>query len=183
MVAIDNTTLALLLHPEAKPPNDPKTRAPLKKARERIEQLIADLTENNERVIIPTPVLAEFLVLAGKEAPDYLDKIHGAKTLLVRPFDERAAIELTAMELQSRNKQSKKGDSDAPYQKVKFDRQIVAIAKVNGAHTIYSDDSNLCKFAVRAGLKVVSTWDLPIPPSKTPLFDELTDDPEENDKE
>ena len=43
MVAIDNTTLALLFHPGAKPPNDPKTGHPLVKARERIEQLITDL--------------------------------------------------------------------------------------------------------------------------------------------
>jgi hypothetical protein len=42
MVAIDNTTLALLLHPTAKPPNDPKTGQPLAKSRERVEQLIAD---------------------------------------------------------------------------------------------------------------------------------------------
>ncbi len=43
MVAIDNTTLVLLFHPGAKPPNDPKTGRPLVKARERIEQLITDL--------------------------------------------------------------------------------------------------------------------------------------------
>jgi hypothetical protein len=49
MVAIDNTTLALLLHPGAKPPEDPKTRLPLVKGRERIEQLISDLDAEDER--------------------------------------------------------------------------------------------------------------------------------------
>jgi hypothetical protein len=42
MVAIDNTALALLLHPKAKPPNDPKTGLPLAKAQERIEQPITE---------------------------------------------------------------------------------------------------------------------------------------------
>jgi hypothetical protein len=52
------------------------------------------------------------------------------------------------------------------------------VAKVNGAHTIYSDDDDVRKFATKAGMKAVSTWELAIPPSKTPLFDELDDLPE-----
>jgi len=42
MVAIDNTTLALLLHPAARPPIDPTTNRPLQKSKERIEQLRAE---------------------------------------------------------------------------------------------------------------------------------------------
>jgi predicted nucleic acid-binding protein len=176
MVAIDNTTLALLFHPGAKPPNDPKTGQPLIKARERIEQLITDLDAEDERIVIPTPVLCEFLILADRDGPLYLEKVQGAKTLLLKPFDERAAIELAAMELSARGKGGKKAGFESPYQKVKFDRQIVAIARVNGAHTIYSDDQDLGRFAKNAGMKVVCTWDLPIPPSKTPLFDDLPDE-------
>ena len=176
MVAIDNTTLALLFHPGAKPPNDPKTGQPLVKARERIEQLITDLDAEDERIVIPTPVLCEFLILADREGPLYLEKIQAAKTLLLKPFDERAAIELAAMELSVRGKGGKKAGLESPYQKVKFDRQIVAIARVNDAHTIYSDDQDLGRFAKNAGMKVVCTWDLPIPPSKTPLFDDLPDE-------
>jgi hypothetical protein len=52
---IDNTVLAILLHPKAKPPNDPKTGLPLTKSQERIEQLITDLDAEDERIIIPTP--------------------------------------------------------------------------------------------------------------------------------
>ena len=173
MVTIDNTTLALLLHPNAKPPNDPQTRQPLARARERIEQLITDLDAEDERVLVPTPVLAELLILAASEGPRYLETIQASKTLLVRGFDERAAIELAAMELAERSRGGKRGGLDSPWQKVKFDRQIVAIAKVNGSHTIYSDDSDVRSFASKAGLKVVSTWQLPIPASKTPLFDDL----------
>lgn len=96
---------------------------------------------------------------------------------MLRSFDERAAIELAAMELADRDKVGKNAGSDAPYQKVKFDRQIVAVAKVNGAHTIYSGDDDVRKFATKAGVKVVSTRELAIPPSKTPLFDALDDHP------
>jgi hypothetical protein len=97
-------------------------------------------------------------------------------SLLLKPFDERAAIELAAMELSARGKGAKKAGFESPYQKVKFDRQIVAVARVNGAHTIYSDDQDLGRFAKNAGMKVVCTWDLPIPASKTPLFDDLPEE-------
>lgn len=73
-------------------------------------------------------------------------------------------------------KGGKKAGGNQAYQKVKFDRQIVAVARVHGAHTIYSDDQDLGRFAKNAGLKVVCTWDLPIPPSKAPLFDDLPDE-------
>jgi predicted nucleic acid-binding protein len=179
VVAIDNTALALPFHPGAKPPNDPKTGQPLIKARERIEQLISDLDAEDERIIIPTPVLCEFLILAGREGSLYLEKIQGAKTLLVSPFDQRAAIQLAAMELAARGKGGKRVGG-LPYQKVKFDRQIVAIARVNGALTIYSDDQDLGRFAKSVGLRAVCTWDLPIPASKTPLFDNLPDEKARN---
>ena len=133
-----------------------ENRARACQARERIEQLITDLDAEDERIVIPTPVLCEFLILADREGPLYLEKIQGAKTLLLKPFDERAAIELAGMELSARSKGGKKAGFEAPYQKVKFDRQIVAIARANEAHTIYSDDQDLGKFAKQAGLRTKS---------------------------
>ncbi|MDA2934247.1 hypothetical protein MYX82_07875, partial [Acidobacteria bacterium AH-259-D05] len=50
---------------------------------------------------------------------------------------------------------------------VKFDRQIVAIAKVENAHTIYSDDDHLKSYGEKVGIKVVSVSDLPLPPPAT----------------
>ena len=57
----------------------------------------------------------------------------------------------------------KKDGSDATWAKVKYDRQIVAIAKVNSASAIYSDDINLTSFARRNGLRVISVVDLNVP--------------------
>ena len=57
----------------------------------------------------------------------------------------------------------KKGGSSSSWSKVKFDRQIVAIAKVNGADTIYSTDDDVARFGRAAEIKVESVWDLPEP--------------------
>lgn len=175
MVAIDATTLSLMLHPAARPPKDPATGKPVERVSDRMEKLIEDLDTDNERMIIPTPALCEFLILAGKDGPEYLEKIRESETLLVRPFDEMAAIELAAIEHEARAKSDKRGGSTAQWAKVRFDRQIVAIAKAYGATRLYSDDDDVIKFGTRAGLEVVSTWSLPLPAAKqTNMFDEPT---------
>lgn len=171
MFAIDATSLSLMLHPEARPPKDPATGKVVERVDDRMEKLLDDLDADNERIIIPTPALCEFLVLAGKDGPTYLEKIREMKTMMVKPFDEMAAIELAAMEHDARGKGDKKGGSAANWQKVKFDRQIVVIAKVNGATRIYSDDEDVIKFATKAGIEVVSTWNLPLPAAKQTKMD------------
>jgi hypothetical protein len=57
----------------------------------------------------------------------------------------------------------KRGGVEAPWNQVKFDRQIVAIAKVAGVMAIYSDDRPLRSFAGQQGLRVVGLADLPLP--------------------
>lgn len=166
MVGIDETTRSLILHPKARPPKDPKTKKLVERVEDRIEKLLEDLDADSERIVLPTPALCEFLVLAGKDGPEYLEKIKGMKTFLVKPFDEMAAIELAAIEHEARGKGSKRGGIAAPWTKVKFDRQIVAIAKVNGCKKLYSDDGDVIKFGEKAGLEVVSTWDLSLPLAK-----------------
>lgn len=59
----------------------------------------------------------------------------------------------------------KRGGSAEPWQKVKYDRQIIAIARVYGANLIYSDDDGIKTFADQIGLTVVRTWELPLPPA------------------
>ena len=53
---------------------------------------------------------------------------------------------------------------DATWSKVKFDRQIVAIARVSQVSTVYSDNENLGKIAKVQGLNVVTVGELPLPP-------------------
>ena len=58
---------------------------------------------------------------------------------------------------------SRRGGSDATYAKLRFDRQIVAIAKVHRVATIYSDDREPGAFAKTHGFEVVTLVDLPAP--------------------
>ena len=166
MVAIDNTFLSLMLHPRAKPPKDPATGKPVERIGDRIEKLQEDLDSESERIILPTPVLSEFLILAGREGPGYLEKLSGMKNILIKPFDQVAAIELAAVEVEDRLKEGKRAGSTSPWAKLRFDRQIVAIAKTNGATRIYSDDEDVMKFARRLGIEVIRTWELPLPSAK-----------------
>lgn len=166
MVGVDSTILSLILHPRARPPIDPSTRKPVERMVDRVEQLLEDLDAEGERLIIPTPVLAEFLVLAGRDGPKYLDEISSRKTFLVRPFDEMAAVELAAQEHEDRSKGDRKGGSSAVWQKVKIDRQIVITVKVNGAKRIYTDDTDMRKQAIKLGMEVISSWELPLPAAK-----------------
>jgi hypothetical protein len=143
------------------------------KANERVANLVNEITQSNERIILPTPVLSEILVRAGAAGPRYLQEVTKSIRFKVAPFDTRAAIEVAAMLRKAFGKKDKKDGSRGTWAKVNFDRQIVAISKVEGSHTIYSDDTDLGKFARKAGLKVVTLRELDVPPSKTPLFDVL----------
>ena len=176
MVSMDAGFLGLLLHPNARPPIDRATSKPLLRAPERIEKLVEDLNTSRERVVIATPALSEFLVLAGKDAQQYLSELSNQPGFNIRPFDQMAAIELAAMELSARGRGNKKtpADETAPWQKVKFDRQIVAIARVHNVHTIYSDDHDVKMIAEEIGIKVIACWELPLPASKSPLFDDIS---------
>ena len=62
--------------------------------------------------------------------------------------------------------------------KIKFDRQIVAIAKAEGAHTVYTDDESMAKYAERAKLQGIRTADLDLPPEDPQQALDL-DNPEE----
>jgi len=128
MVVFDNSIFCLTLHPNAKP------RSTVDRASDRIQHLMEQLRDNKEVIIIPAPVLSEFLVFAGKSAPEYLLKIRETSSLRIEPFDERAAIELADREIAAREKGNKKGSATtSEWQKVKFDRQVVAVALVQGA--------------------------------------------------
>jgi len=166
-VVFDNTFLALLLHPTAKPPLDPDTRKPVERCQERIEHLVESLQHEGARILIPTPVLAEFLVLAGRDGSGHLDDLTGRSAAFrIEPFDQLAAVELAALELTARSKGDKRSGTSAPWQKVKFDRQIVAIAKTRNAACVYSDDRDVVSLCERAGLRAIGVNTLPLPPPK-----------------
>lgn len=60
MIVFDNSIFCLTLHPDAKP------RLSVDRVDDRIQYLLETLRDNKEVAIVPTPVLSEFLVFAGK---------------------------------------------------------------------------------------------------------------------
>lgn len=166
MVVLDATMLLLLIEPMAKPPRDPKTGKPVERCKDRLEFLLETLTTAGTRAVIPTPVLSEVLVGAGKAKDDYLTVIMGSSAFLAAPFDVKAAVELTFLFDADGKKTKGKLTKHETWAKVKFDRQVIAIAKANGINDIYTDDSNLSAVAQANGLTVRHTWDLPLPPQR-----------------
>ena len=173
MKAIDSSFLTLLLVPDARVPDDPATNKPTERAHDRVEELVRSLTEDNEKILIPTPALSEFLVIAGKDGPQYLAELNNSSVFRIVDFDQRAAVEAAAMTAIAIAAGGKRGGSESPWAKIKFDRQIVAIAKVNQADTIYSTDSDIERFGKQANLAVVNVHQLPPAPAKQiEMYDE-----------
>jgi hypothetical protein len=189
MECVDNTLLTLLFNPDVIPPDDPATQKPITQVRDRLNLLEKTWKETKERIIVPTPALAEFLIFMKADGPKYLDAIKKSSNFEIFPFDDIAAIELAARyyddySAQSKNEQDRK-DNLPSKSKVKFDKQIVAIAHVNGAKVIYSDDGDILNYAKQFGIKVIRTWELPLPKLVIPavaqpnMLDSLASTPQE----
>lgn len=172
MVVFDTSILALAFDSHSNSPTDPSTGLPVSDCQARLDYLIKKLTKAKERVLIPTPVLAEYLVRAGADRDKRFDTITGSRVFVVSPFDTRAAVECAAIEDKDgrRIRAVPEAESKA---KVKFDRQIIAIAIARGATTIYTGDIGLASRAKRSGLDVVMTWELDLPPVEPQLELEL----------
>jgi len=72
----------------------------------------------------------------------------------------------------------KRGRSNETWAKVKFDRQIVAIAKIEGARVIYSDDNGLKNVASENGITVIRISEMALPPEPPQIalaFDQESD--------
>ena len=167
MVVFDTSVLLLVLDSAAKAPTDPATAGPVDRASERIEYLISNLSADKEKIIIPTPVLSEVLVHAGAAMQTYLEILNGQAAFRIAPFDQKAAIEAALAMSDAIRRGGHRVDAanpDVTKTKIKFDRQIVAIAKAEGAHSVYSDDEDVHRYAIQAGLKAHRTSELDLPP-------------------
>ena len=164
MILLDATAFTLLVNPAANPPLDPVSRQPVARAADRFAYLETEVQRTGETIVIPTPALAEVLVGLGDAGPAVLERIGNSGRFKIAEFDVRAAVEVAAMTRDAMRAGDKKDGSAAPWQKVKIDRQIIAIARVHGVSCIYSDDDGVAAFAGKIGLTVVQTWSMPLPP-------------------
>jgi hypothetical protein len=174
MVVIDATMLLLLLRPGTSAPANPDGSL-IVRPKERIDYLVQQLDKSKTKIIVPSPALSEILVRAGTEASQsIIDHLQKYAVFRIEPFDTRAAIEVAAMTRNAIDGGKKRGITTATWAKIKYDRQIVAIAKVARASTIYSDDGDIANIAARANLKVIGLADLPLPPQADQHEMELT---------
>jgi predicted nucleic acid-binding protein len=136
----------------------------------RIDHLVATIQKTGERIVVPTPALSELLVKAGDAGPKYLEIIARSKYFRVVEFGVRAAVEAAALEREARLNGPKRGTvPESTWDKVKFDRQIVAIAKAVGAKTIYTNDDQLARHARASGLEAITPDNLADPPEPPQL--------------
>jgi predicted nucleic acid-binding protein len=179
IVAFDASVLVYLLDENARAPQG-ENGEPIEHCQTRVSHLIAELQRAKAKIIVPAPALAEVLVYGGAAAPDWLSILNTSRHIRISPFDERAAIEYSVLE-RARVAAPRSGK---PRAKAKFDEQIVAIARVEGATTIYSDDSDIRKLWGDGG-QVAGIADLPLPPQDRQIamqFDpQVNDEPDETE--
>lgn len=115
------------------------------------------------------------MALGMDKASDYLAEITSSYGFEIAAFDTVAAVEAAIMTADAKRSGGKKAGSGSTWAKIKFDRQIIAIAKVRGVTTIYSNDEDIRKFGERENMKVIGVWDLPEPPPTQPnMFEETS---------
>lgn len=115
---------------------------------------------SNDTIGVPTPAMAEVLVRSGAARAKYVATLSDTWKFQILPFDSRAAIEAADL-IAAIKSQKEKWETWA---KVKFDIQIVSIAKAEAATVIYSDDKDIENYAKRFKIRVVRICDLPLPP-------------------
>jgi hypothetical protein len=170
MVAFDNTILSVLLFPDAELQEGPDA-TPVERARERVNALVQEIADGGEQVLVPSPALAEVLATPDCDMEEVLSTLRVSAFIRIGDFDQRAAVELATRLRAAVAKGDIREGLKTTKTKMKFDRQIVAIALTNGVRVLYSDDDGVRKFGEGSGLKVKRTSELPIPAVQQDLFE------------
>lgn len=174
VVGFDTTILSMLLNPRSKPPDDPTTGRRIERGHERVALLVEQLAKIRHKILLPTPVIAELMAAIGPSAEQYVTIVRRSRVFEIASFDEKAAIELAFLNRDVFAAQD--GAREEAYQKVKFDRQIVAVLKSRNATTIYTDDRNLSKRAQLCGMTATALHQLAPPAADTQLSLDLEPD-------
>ncbi|NYT34522.1 PIN domain-containing protein [Rhizobium sp. WYCCWR 11128] len=163
MVVFDTNMLLMLVRPDVMVAKDAQGNQ-ISHAKDRVDGLVQQLGKDKIKIVIPTPVLSEVLVRSTPgDRSAMVEHFRRSAAFRIEPFDERAAVELADMEKRAIDGGDKRGGVQGPWAKVKFDRQIVAIAQVAGVKVIYTDDGNLAKLAYARSLRTVGIGNLQIP--------------------
>ncbi len=162
IVAVDTNILLYFLDKDVRAPTDALTGDVIEDGLARIQQLVTEIEKAKGRIIVPTPVLAEILVKAGAAGPGWLAIMENSAVFRIAEFDKRAAFEFAQLHIGSLARR-KSGEEKRG---IKFDDQILAISRVNGATILYSDDKGI-KSKSSEKLKVVTLAEM-LPLKKDP---------------
>lgn len=131
-----------------------------------LDHLIEGLSKARVRVLIPTPTLTELLVKAGKARDEYVRQLGTGTAFDITPFDRRAATECALLLEKAWDSKLHKGVTRT---KFKFDWMIVACAASRGVNRIYSDDTDIRRYAADAGIQTIGQSELIAPSSSRQL--------------
>lgn len=124
----------------------------------RVEALMDMVESSGGAIIIPTPVLAEYLVgIDKKDHQTHLNMIQRKSCFEIASFDEIAAIECAQMPSIKELKLMMKSDTA---NKVKFDRQIISIAKSLNVDEVWTHDRGVFSRCKEMGMVVKSLADI-----------------------
>jgi hypothetical protein len=169
-VAIDACILSQFLFENCGELIDFSTGKAIRSARERIDGLIQKVERDKDYVVVPTPALSEALVVVAPSVQKYLDILHSQACFKIVGFGERAAVEVALRAKTGLSTHDKKEAVKSAWNKVKYDRQIVAIAKCENVTAIYSADKDIHSHARLWGMAVFNVCDLQVPPQQQKLF-------------
>jgi predicted nucleic acid-binding protein len=165
MVLFDAAVLSIAIDPKAIVPSDFRTGQPIPDARERVDALIRLLEQDGDGIVIPTPALAEALTTLAEKAIELTEQIERRACFRIKPFGKREAIEIAIRTRAAIIAGDKREGIQDPWQKVKYDRQIVTIAKTENVAAIYSTDKSIHAHSKLWGIPVLHLADVALVPS------------------
>ncbi|WP_446471080.1 type II toxin-antitoxin system VapC family toxin [Xenorhabdus stockiae] len=143
---------------------NPVTKTEITYPELRAEALLDQIEANGDVIVIPTPVLAEYLlgVIGHNEQEKHIIMIEKMSCFEILPFEEISALECA--QLPTLKELREMIGKDITASKIKFDRQIVAIAKAFNINEVWTHDSQVFTKCQDIGITVKSLADIsPIP--------------------
>ena len=130
----------------------------------RLEYVRELLSQSGVHVVIPTPVLCEYLAYHSSEA--FQEFTDSSPFILSFPFDEPAAENAAKLERKLQDENYYKSNPPQNKQAAKIDRQVLTICRVNRIDLLLTDDNNLRRLCKYLGFPARSFRDIELPEEK-----------------
>ena len=145
---------------------------------ERLAGLVQGLVAAKTIIGVPAPAWAEFLCGTDMATAGIINATKKRSAIRVLAYDEVSAFETALIHRDAMATGKKRGASQAAWQQVKVDRQILAIARQHSVKTIYTDDDNMIAEATRLGIDAIRPIDIPLKSKQNHLDFDADVDPD-----